>query len=151
MQMCWEWSVLFLSRLRLRLTVNSLITTSRHNHTQWRCGQSPRCYLVVPHADIGPDVIIDYRLLFIFRLQRHKITFFGGDEKVMSNMFHSLHVMTVARRAAAQRLSRSKYTQDAKSAAPCLCLHKCNHYRLASCLMTHSWMSNQCTSFIKHN
>lgn len=29
-------------------------------------------YLVVPHADIGPDIIIDYRLLFIFRLQRQK-------------------------------------------------------------------------------
>jgi len=46
---------------------------SQHNHTQWTCGQSPCCYLVVPHADIGPNVIIHYRLLFIFRLQRHKI------------------------------------------------------------------------------
>lgn len=38
-------------------------------------------YLVVPHADVGPDVIVDYRLLFIFRLQTHKIKwgFFGGE------------------------------------------------------------------------
>jgi len=26
-------------------------------------------YLVVPHADVGPDVIVDYRLLLVFRLQ----------------------------------------------------------------------------------
>ena len=32
-----------------------------------------RCYLVVPHADVGPDVIVDCGLLFIFRLQTHKI------------------------------------------------------------------------------
>lgn len=56
----------------------TLPTTSLHHTTlvliciRFTC---PRCYsegqedrLVVPHADIGPDVIIDYRLLFIFRL-----------------------------------------------------------------------------------
>lgn len=56
----------------------TLPTTSLHHTTlvliciRFTC---PRCYsegqedgLVVPHADIGPDVIIHYRLLFIFRL-----------------------------------------------------------------------------------
>lgn len=78
--------VLFVSRVfsQRRFTeyvlppLATLPTTSLHHTTlvliciRFTC---PRCYsegqedrLVVPHADIGPNVIIDYRLLFIFRL-----------------------------------------------------------------------------------
>lgn len=42
-------------------------------------------YLVVPHADVGPDVVIDDRLLLTFRLQTHKTGFllrwWGGGMK----------------------------------------------------------------------
>lgn len=32
-------------------------------------------YLVVPHADVGPDVVVDDRLVLTFRLQTHKTGF----------------------------------------------------------------------------
>lgn len=59
-QLCWEWSTL------------SHFIHKRTTQSEWGCGHGPCCYLVVPHADIGAHVIIDYRLLFIFRLQRHR-------------------------------------------------------------------------------
>lgn len=59
----------------LRVDPLSLLSrsTTTWSHTVEMCR-----YLVIPHADVGPDVVVDYRLLFIFRLQTHKIKFLTG-------------------------------------------------------------------------
>lgn len=84
------------------LSLLSRSTTTR-SHTVEMCR-----YLVIPHADVGPDVVVDYRLLFVFRLRTHKIKFLTGWSSCsfwLREMFSESH------------------SEDAVSAAVCLRLH----------------------------
>lgn len=58
----------------LTLIIFNYLTGSTHKyeHTQRRRVKLYG-YLVVPHADIGPDVIVDDRLLLVFRLRTHMV------------------------------------------------------------------------------
>lgn len=47
-------------------------STHKYEHAQRRRAKLYD-YLVVPHADIGPDVIVDDRLLLVFRLRTHMV------------------------------------------------------------------------------
>lgn len=60
---------------------SSLYKCTSKTHRQMGGGRRPLRYLVVPHADIRPNVIVDYGLLFIFRLQKHT------KKKTMTTIF----------------------------------------------------------------
>lgn len=49
------------------------LNTDHIDKAGWRRG---RRYLVVPHADVGPDVVVDDGLLLALRLRTHKSSFF---------------------------------------------------------------------------
>ncbi len=127
------------------LTVHSLITASQHSRTHCRCGQSRCRYLVVPHADIGPDVIVDYRLLFIFRLQTHKIHFlwWNCDKQYVCSSYE----MTTTPCCRAASVTEEIHT-GCKVSSTIFVFTQYNQCKLVSCFVTHSWMSSRCMRFI---
>lgn len=111
----------------------SIKARQTHRDGEWSCELG---YLVVPHANVGPDVIVDHQLLFVFRLRIHRVIWENrkDENNLCCSAVRDVMLRTEALATHWVHTACSVFTQD-------------NHYkRIMFFEHVHGWAVNSATS-----